>query len=82
MKSVGHLSPLMDFINTACVTQEIRRPLVRLAGDRLLSGELKRCVDSLIRTISGNEKSQNISKLVSSINYFKFIRISGNTKSN
>lgn len=34
IKSVDHLSPFMDFINTTHVTQEIRwRPLVRLAGD-------------------------------------------------
>jgi hypothetical protein len=48
-------------------------------------GEFNGCVDSLIHIVSKNEKkikSQNISKLVSNISYFKFIRISGNAESN
>ena len=38
--------------------------------------------ESLILTISENEKSQNIGKLPKNVSYFSFIRTQSNAKSN
>lgn len=49
---------------------------------RLTAEEFSRCgIDSLIHTISENEKSQNISKCLNNVRDFNFIRIQGNVKS-